>query len=52
MSEAQNAMARLRSIHQLLTEALRLADSGAPPVVGATISHALDCINQELQRLE
>lgn len=47
-SEAQT-VARLRSMVFLIEEALRIADEGENPLLGAKLSDCIDCIELALE---
>lgn len=49
-SEAQ-AIARLKSMVFLIEEALRIADEGDSPLVGAKLSDCIDCLQRALTEI-
>lgn len=49
-SEAQT-VARLRSMVFLIEEALRIADEGDNPLVGAKLSDCVDCLQSALAEI-
>lgn len=48
MPQLKNEAARLKTLAYLLREALRVADEGRSPVVGAKIADCMDCVDREL----
>ncbi len=49
-SEAQN-IARLKSMVFLIEEALRIADEGDNPLIGAKLSDCIDCLQGALTEI-
>lgn len=48
MPKLENEVARLKTVAYLLREALRVADEGRLPVVGAKIAECIDRVGREL----
>ncbi len=52
MQDDVRTVARLRSMMFLVSEALRIADEGDNPLLGAKLSDCIDCIEGALCAIE